>query len=314
MRIHLIIDFQYNYYRNKSSFDRRAQRFGTKRLSSIVNGIEVDTTYMYLTLKDIESYRKQYLLNKDGTLNDIVVSIAVDSKTDRKEMDAEYKSNRAGRLDSDDFNSINMTVKTLKEAGYNIYKKDSYEADDLIRGLVQKYEKNFDLTIIHTNDSDILVNLSSKVAIARFKSSLKKHVLITENNFSNIMGDEFKCDMPLNCIMLYKCLVGDKSDKVKGVSGFGVKAFDKLIWSLRENYGDSYFLEMKYADYTEQVLKDLHTYGKLSDGQFEEAMHSFSLVRPKDIDLSEIAEPIKNDTYETRQKAYGKYEMKSLFG
>lgn len=314
MRIHLIIDFQYNYYRNKSSFDRRAEKFGAKRLSAVVDGQEVDTTYMYLTLKDIESYRKQYLTNRDGTQNEVVVSIAVDSKTDRKEMDSEYKSNRAGRLGSEDFNSIDMTVTTLEEAGYNIYKKETYEADDLIRGLVQKYENDFDLTIIHTNDSDILVNLSNKVAVARFKSSLKKHVLITENNFSELMSAEFKCEMPLNCIILYKCLVGDKSDRVKGVSGFGVKAFDKLIWYLDENHGADYFLEMKYADYTEQVLKDLNTCGKLTDEQLAEALHSFMLVRHKDMDLSELAQPLKLDTYETRRKAYSKYEMISLIG
>lgn len=314
MRIHLIVDFQYNYYRNKSSFDRRAQKFGAKRLSAVVNGEEVDTTYMYLTLKDIESYRKQYLMNKDGTVNDVVVSIAVDSKTDRKEMDTEYKSNRSGRLDSDDFASIDRTIDTLREVGYNIYKKETYEADDLIRGLVEKYENDFDLTIIHTNDSDILVNLSPKVALARFKSSLKKHVLITEDNFSSLMGDEFKCDMPLNCIMLYKSLVGDKSDKVKGVSGFGVKAFDKLIWNLREQYGNAYFLEMKYADYTEQVLNDLHTCGKLTDTQFEEAIHSFNLVKPKELDFTELTEPIQKDSYESRKLAYSKYEMVSLIG
>lgn len=314
MKIHLIIDFQYNYYRNKSSFVRRAQKFGAKRLSAVVDGEVVDTTYMYLTLKDIESYRKQYLINKDGTVNDVIVSIAVDSKTDRKDIDTEYKSNRSGRLDSDDFMSIDRTVEALANAGYNIYKKETYEADDLIRGLVQKYENDFDLTIIHTNDSDILVNLSPKVAIARFKSSLKKHVIITEDNFSAIMGDEFKCDMPLNCIMLYKSLVGDKSDKVKGVSGFGVKAFDRLVWNLREQYGDLYFLDMKYADYTEQVLKDLHICGKLTDTQFEDAMHSFSLVRHKELDLNELEEPIQKDSYESRKLAYSKYEMVSLIG
>lgn len=314
MKIHLIIDFQYNYYRNKSSFVRRAQKFGAKRLSAVVDGEVVDTTYMYLTLKDIESYRKQYLINKDGTVNDVIVSIAVDSKTDRKDIDTEYKSNRSGRLDSDDFMSIDRTVEALANAGYNIYKKETYEADDLIRGLVQKYENDFDLTIIHTNDSDILVNLSPKVAIARFKSSLKKHVIITEDNFSTIMGDEFKCDMPLNCIMLYKSLVGDKSDKVKGVSGFGVKAFDRLVWNLREQYGNLYFLDMKYADYTEQVLKDLHICGKLTDTQFEDAMHSFSLVRHKELDLNELEEPIQKDSYESRKLAYSKYEMVSLIG
>lgn len=312
MRIHLIIDFQYNFYRNKSSFDRRLAMGRASRLSSVVDGEVVDTTYMYLTLKDIESYRKTWLLNKDKTENEVYVSLAVDSKTDRKDMDGDYKSNRDHKLDESDYESINRTIETLRQVGYNIYKEEGCEADDLIRGLVRKFEDDFDLTVIYTNDSDILVNLGPKVVVVRFKSNLKKHVIITENTFSALMGEEFKCDMPLNSIMLFKSLVGDKSDAVKGVKGFGPKAYDKLIDTLREIHGADYFENLKYSENTEKCLNECHAIGRLSDFQLEEALHSFSLVKYKELDFNYLKTPLKADTDFTREKAYMRYAMKSL--
>jgi 5'-3' exonuclease len=312
MRVHLIVDFQYNYYRNKFSFERTSSYGHSKRLSSIIDGEEVDTTYMYMTLKDIESYRKMWETNRDGSMNEVTVSIAADSKSDRKEMDTEYKSNRGGKLDSDDYESIERTLETLNEVGYNVYKREGWEADDIIRGLVQNFEDSFDVTIIHTNDSDILVNLGPKVAVARFKSSLRKHVLITEQTFSEIMGAEFKCEMPLNTILLYKSLVGDKSDKVAGVKGFGPKAFDKLIDILSEMHDIEYFRNLKYKENTEKCLKECYDIGRLSDIQFEEAMHSFDLVKYKELEFVNFNTPVQKDSNDSRAKAYLKYEMKTL--
>ena len=307
MRIHLIVDFQYNYYRVKYGFERgKGYR---KRLSSIVDGEEIDTTYMYLVLKDIESYREKYRFLSDGTENDVYTSIAADSKSIRKEEDSEYKSNRDNKLDDTDFENISRTLETLKVAGYNIYKKDGMEADDIIRALVMKYENDFDLTIIHTNDSDILVNLSNKVGVARFKSNIKNHILITPYNFSEVMGAEFKCQMPYNCIMLYKCLVGDKSDKIKGVTGFGAARFNKLITYLGDDYN---FEGLKDVENVENCLNGLNASSFLTDEQLEEARHSLDLVKFRPVDLKDFEAPIKADTDETRRVAYMKYNMASL--
>lgn len=313
MRIHLIIDFQYNYYRNKCSFDVRERQGRGKRLSSTINGEVIDTTYMYLTLKDIESYRKHYLTSSDGTCNEVVVSIAADSKSvERKEQDSEYKSNRGGRLDDIDFVNIERTLEVLKNVGYNVYKEDGYEADDIIRSLVLKYENDFDLTIIHTNDSDILVNLSNKVGVARFKSNIKTHLIITPMNFSKLMGEEFKCQMPYNCIVLYKSLVGDKSDKIKGATRFGIKAFDKAVDYLTSTYGESYFYDMSNPEKVEKTLKTLELNSFLSESQLEEAFHSLNLVKYKYLDFEKLKTPVKADSQESRQQEYGKYAMFSL--
>lgn len=305
----MVVDFQYNYYRNKFSYEHGYAR---KRLSSVVDGVEVDTTYMYMTLKDIESYRESLLVNKDGTTNEVYVSIVADSKhTERKELDKDYKSNRGGKLDADDFESIERTLNTLRNIGYNVYKEDGYEADDLIRELVLKTKDSFDLTIIYTNDSDVLVNLDDTVGVNRFKSNLRKHTLITKDNFSQIMGAEFKCDMPYNCIMLYKCLVGDKSDKIAGVKGFGVKAFDRAVAIIRENVGDAAFEKMTDAEYVDAALVFLANCGRLSDIQIEEARHSLQLVQFKSFE-GELKEPELLDNDEKRHTEYGKYSMFSL--
>lgn len=305
----MVVDFQYNYYRNKFSYEHGYSR---SRLSSVVDGVEVDTTYMYMTLKDIEAYRKGLLENKDGTTNEVCVSIVADSKhTERKELDKDYKSNRGGKLDSEDFKSIERTLNVLRNVGYNVYKEDGYEADDLIRELVLKTKNDFDLTIIYTNDSDVLVNLDDTVGVNRFKSNLRKHILITKNNFSDVMRAEFKCDMPYNCIMLYKCLVGDKSDKIAGVKGFGVKAFDKAVGIIREFVGDAAFEKLTDAEYVDAALVFLANSGKLSDIQLEEARHSLQLVQFKSFE-GDLKEPELLDTDEKREAEYSKYSMFSL--
>lgn len=309
MRVHLIVDFQYNYYRAKGWGDIPED----KRLSCVVDGEEVDTTNIYGTLKMIESYRKQYLKNNDGTDNEVTVSIAADSKTvSRRDVDTEYKSNRGGRLQDDDFTAINRILNMLENIGYNVYRCEGYEADDIIRTLVLKHEKDFDLTIIHTNDSDILVNISDKVGVARFKSNLKYHLLTVPANFSAIMSKEFKCQMPYNCILLYKSTVGDKSDVVKGIKGFGPKAFDKIVDFLSMNYGDRYFRDMADPDKVESTLELLNTNGLIKDDQLDQALHSLELVKFKILDFDKLHTPVKNDSDESRKQEYTKYAMFSL--
>lgn len=310
MKVHLIIDFQYNYYRNKFAFLKREQR-GANRLSTVIDGKTIDVTYLYLTLKDIESYRKSYATNKDSTTNDVYVSIAVDSKTDRKLLDAEYKANRGDKLDNSDYSNIRVATEILKEAGYNVYKRDGYEADDIIKSLVDNYKSDFDLTIIHTNDSDICVNLDKNVVIARFKSSLKKHIMITTTNFEDKIGTEFKCDLPFNSILLYKSLVGDKSDGVAGVRGLGPKTFSNIIRGLRELHDYKYFVDLQDKENTRECLKELYKLGKLSEMQLNEALHSLTLVEYKELD-EKLEEPVKNDSYASRKQAYSKYCMLSL--
>lgn len=310
MNIHVIIDFQYNYYRHKYSIESGR----INKLSAVVDGEVMDTTYIYHTLADIESHRLQYSINKDGSDNNMVVSICMDNKSNRLKQSDDYKSNRpSSKLNTDDHLNLDRIKDALRVAGYNIYSEEGLEADDLIKSLVDKYKADFDLTFIYTNDSDILVNLDREggVFIERYKSSAKKHQLFTQANMATLMSAEFKCNMRDNTVILYKSLVGDTSDVIKGVTGFGKKAFDKYISFLENDLGleESDFAALKDWENVEKVL--LKSKGYLGEFAVGQALECLNLVKCADATVTEVR-PEKTDSKETRRIAYEKYAMASL--
>lgn len=300
-KIHLIFDMYYMYYRYKYIIESGRIR----RLSANIDGVNIDTSYLYYTIKAIEGEISQY--NSD----DITVSICIDSYTDRKETSDDYKSNREGKLDESDYTNLLLIEQIFKDVGYNIYKEYNAEADDLIKDLVSKYHSNFDITYIYTPDADILVNLRDDVYIQRFKTSNKCHTLITPENFSEIMSKEYGCKMPYNSILLYKCLCGDKSDKISGIKGYGPKAFDKLISSLEE---DGFNFKLLVSANNVETL--LHMKESLITGgdsnKLKEALDSLDLVKSKDTEVTNISPKINANIIENKKIIYGKYQFNSL--
>lgn len=306
-RVHLIIDFQYLYHRHIYSINAGKKRM----LSCMVDGVEVDTTRIYYPLKDFESFRRYW----ESVGKDVTISVCFDSKSDRKEEDADYKSNRGGIFNSVDYEAIDTIRELMKEAGYNIYKEDGKEADDLIADLVNRYENDFDFTVIYTPDSDMMCYLSEKVGIMRYKTGGKgkkgdfgsSHTPVSINNFAEYMSAELKCDIRLNTIILYKALCGDKSDCIKGVKGFGPKAFDKFMSHLDEK-GINYIELVDTEKVRELLVNEVDYLGQVA---VDEALYALELVKSSPVTSTEIR-PIKNDSIEKREKAYMKYIMKSL--
>jgi len=306
-RVHLIIDFQYLYHRHIYSINAGRKR----RLSCMVDGVEVDTTRIYYPLKDFESFRRYW----ESLGKEVTISVCFDSKSDRKEADEDYKSNRGGRFDSVDFEAINTIRELMSEAGYNIYKEDGKEADDLIADLIKRYENDFDFTVIYTPDSDMMCYLSEKVGIMRYKTGgngkkgdfSSSHTPVSINNFAEYMSAELKCDIRLNTIILYKALCGDKSDCIKGVKGFGPKAFDKFMSHLDEK-GTDYEVLVQPSKVKKLILDEVDYLG---ESAVEQALNALELIECSPVTVTE-SRPIKNDSLEKREKAYMKYIMKSL--
>ena len=305
--IHLIVDFQYLYHRHIYSI-----KAGRKRmLSCIIDGVEVDTTRIYYPLKDFESFRRYW----ESTGKEVTISVCFDSKSQRTEEDDDYKSNRGGRLDSVDFEAIDTIRELMTRAGYNVYKEDGKEADDLIADLVKRYENDFDFTVIYTPDSDLMCYLSEKVGIMRYKTggNGKKgdfgssHTPVSINTFAEYMSNELKCDMRLNTIILYKVLCGDKSDCIKGVKGFGPKAFDKFIAHLDTK--DTDYEGLNDPNEVRKLLLNEVEY--LGEDAVEQALYALDLVVCSEVTVTE-RKPVKNDSIVTRESAYMPYLMKSL--
>jgi 5'-3' exonuclease len=133
------------------------------------------------------------------------------------------------------------------------------------------------------------------------------HTPVTINTFADYMSKELKCDMRLNNIILYKATCGDKSDVVKGIKGFGPKAFDRFMKHLDGEGVD--FKDLVDPDNVEELLRKEVDY--LGKDKLDEALYALSLVRRKPVTVTDN-KPIKNDSREKREKAYMKYKMKSL--
>lgn len=307
MLVHIIIDYSFLYYKYKFALDSGRMT----RLSAPfdVGGvmIERDISQIYYSLREIEGFRKDW--EKAG--HDVVISVCFDMPTDRKksgEAGAEkYKSNRT-KLGDTDFENIGIVKSILDEAGYNTYKYDGYEADDLIYHLVNATSDKFNATIIVTPDADVLVNIKPGVVGHRYKSS-KGYTAVTVDNFEKYLSEEMKCTVPYNSLMLFKCTVGDKSDCIDGIKKFGPKAFDKLV-SYLNTLGINWSACGTY-EATKSILTKLGEVGYFDSDKLSQAEASLNLVRPKIVTF-DMPFPANKSDGDKRCKAYMKYNMRSL--
>lgn len=276
--------------------------------------VEKDISQIYYTIKEIEGFRQK--LEQYG--HEVTMSICFDMPSGRKDVSEEatdgeneaaleYKSKRVKRLGEEDFSNMGIVRELLSEAGHNVYRLDGTEADDLVADLIKNYKDKFDYTIMYTSDADLLANIGPGVGAQRFKAT-KGYSQVDKATFSQYLSAEYKCNVPYNSLMLYKCTVGDTSDNIKGIVKFGPKAFDKLV-SYLDSKGVNWEEQGTYTK-TLELLQLCRGY--LSDDNIKQAMESLSLVRPMILEEGTLEEPNKISTKELRIKSYGKYNMKSL--
>lgn len=304
MNVHLLVDFMYLFYKYKFTIESNRIR----RLTSTVECIaddgtvqvqQVDMSKVYYPLKEIEGFRREF----EGEGHNVTMSICFDSPSIRKNINAEYKSNRVNKLTDDDFEKIAFIRELLDKAGYNVYYIEGYEADDIIANLLHLYRDNFDFNVVYTPDTDLAVHLSDKVGIMRYKAG-KNYVPISVKNVQQYISQEFKCNIPPNGLLLYKVLCGDKSDAIKGLKGFGPVAFNTYIGYIKDKVD---WTQMNDINYVRQVILDSNYFDEVALRQIDEAL---SMVRYMEIESLEA--PVKVSTQETRASAYLPYQMKSL--
>lgn len=152
----------------------------------------------------------------------------------RKEIFPEYKANRAvkdtGQLESFEYQKIRVK-QYLEEIFVRQCESIDAEADDLISYYCQISSEE-DITIFSA-DRDLSQLISEKVCL--YLPDIKRYVrygdTISFNGFN----------VNINNVVLYKILVGDKSDNISGISGFGSKTlldlcpdFEHKVYTLDE--------------------------------------------------------------------------------
>lgn len=232
--------------------------------------------HISIFLSMLKSYKKMY---PNSTM-----WICWDKKIDRHirnpryELLSEYKSERSGA--SEVFEQIELVEDLVDSIGINNFYPSHLEADDCIAWLSQTDED----CIIFSADNDLAQLVSSRVSFY----NLNKKQLITKENFKEMYGissDKF---------LLYKCIIGDQSDKIPGIPKHGHKRSkalaetwdaDKVKESYREivefnnrlmNLSQNEFLDdLEIQRYEEQYSKYQKEQSGLRDiSKFEELLTS----------------------------------------
>ena len=167
-----------------------------------------------------------------------VVFDGAGSSNNRKNLLPEYKSGRNlqritnweafDNLEDEDDSKIDQIVRIiqyLKTLPVKTVSIDKTEADDIIAYLSKALpEGEKDKVFIVSSDKDFLQLINKNVIVYR---PIEKEYY-TEETVSE------KFNMSPDNFIIYKTLMGDNSDKVKGVKGLGEKKLFKLFPELKE--------------------------------------------------------------------------------
>lgn len=152
----------------------------------------------------------------------IMVFEGMDSKKRRVMITPTYKSNREGDKDSrsqEDYVQFNilkdLIKKTFMDLGAIAVSQDYVEGDDVLGWLAKYTDVGM---VIMTNDNDLSVLNGESDQGALVVVRVNKEVAY--NKYGNF---DFKL------VTLYKALVGDTNDGVKGCPGFGPKTWEDLM-------------------------------------------------------------------------------------
>lgn len=149
-------------------------------------------------------------------VQNIVVALDSGKKTFRSELFTEYKVNRPTAPD-DLIPQFAVIDEFLTAANITHFRKDGYEADDIIASIIKK-ESGREVVIV-TSDKDLMQLVSDTTRCLDFFAG----------KFSGTEDVIAKFGIEPRFITDYLAMVGDKSDNVPGIKGCGSKNAVSLI-------------------------------------------------------------------------------------
>lgn len=211
----------------------------------------------------------------------------------RKEIDKNYKGNRV-KQGNEYYDQVNTVFKILEKSNFTVLMEEGLEADDLINTVVLNNKDDYDHIGVLTNDRDLTHLVDDNVY---WLNCIRSRGDIHKGNYEEMLG------IPYNTIILYKTLVGDSSDNIKGVKGFGKKTFDKLVEDLESSNLD--FSTIKGEELT------IVEYLGLEGDRESEARNSYNLVKPMYAEITNCYETIDVD-WNIFKGFLRKYKMNSI--
>lgn len=185
--------------------------FAFQKLSTIIDGTTINTGVIYGFTKFIVDLAIRYQTGN--------ITIVWDSGSSyRKRIYPEYKAGRDHShypdmmLQMDDLNLL-LSVMNINQVRAN-----GYEADDVIYTIITN-DKSNDTKIIFSSDKDFLMFIRDDVIIHQPGS----HKVIDVSNIYDVYN------VPLEALLDFFALKGDKVDNIGGVPGIGDKTAQKII-------------------------------------------------------------------------------------
>lgn len=173
-------------------------------------GVNAD---IHLFLKSLKSYASMY--------NSRNIYIAWDKKAGnglnfrQTQSNGVYKNQRDGEQAKEVYECQPQLHNITEKLGCKNFYPWIMEADDVIAWLSKTLDGQ---NIIVTTDRDMLQLISEKTCVY----NPHKKTIIDHKNFSSIM------EMPIEHYLPYKAILGDSSDNIKGLHGYGPVGSKKL--------------------------------------------------------------------------------------
>ncbi|NPA32789.1 MAG: 5'-3' exonuclease, partial [Aquificae bacterium] len=186
---------------------------------------------------------------------------------------------------------IPVIKELLKLSGIPTLEKPGYEADDIIAGISQEFQKKDFYIKIYTPDKDLLQLVSQRVIVVN---------PMTGEVFTPKKVEE-KFGVPPEKLADYLALVGDKVDNIPGLKGVG----KKTALSILKTYGS-----------VEEILKRWEEFSrKFPRASKEELEMSYKLVKlytDAELKLTHQELQIREPDLPALKEKLRELEMKSL--
>ena len=161
----------------------------------------------------------------------VIVVFDSDEAKERKELYPEYKANRdinweEMKEEETPFSQEEDIKKALSYMGIKYIYSKGTEADDFIASIALSFRVRGKV-VISSFDSDFFQLISERVSVLRYRG--KASVMWDEKHFMEEFG------FSPSFYSLYKAIVGDSADNIKGIEGMGKKRTSLFIRCYEES-------------------------------------------------------------------------------
>lgn len=190
--------------------------------SPLINERGQDVGQILYFLKNVKGLQEQFKADRIFVAWDIRDKDFVNFRQDA----VEYKEHRDDDLRDDVHRCDGIIWKMCELLGITCVRANKLEADDIISWLCEEYDE--DTNVIVSSDKDFLQLFKHYNNISIF--SPVKQALITEGNLY-----QFTEGVDIKEFLVYRAIVGDSSDNIKGLFRYGPVRTRKFLKDLKNN-------------------------------------------------------------------------------